>query len=63
MGQWEIARSLYLDVLDAETDNASAELNLGAFYFRVAEYASAIQLFQRASSNEAVAAAALGSGA
>lgn len=58
LGQWEFARSLYLDVLDAEPENASAELNLGAFYFRVADYASAIQLFQRASSSEAVAAAA-----
>ena len=33
-------------------------LNLGAFYFHVADYASAIQLFQRASANEAVSAAA-----
>jgi tetratricopeptide (TPR) repeat protein len=58
LGQWEFARSLYLDIIDAEPDNAAAELNLGAFYFRVADYASAIQLFQRASSSEAVAAAA-----
>jgi len=58
VGQWEFARSLYLDILDAEPDNSAAELNLGAFYFRVADYASAIQLFQRASSSEEVAAAA-----
>jgi tetratricopeptide (TPR) repeat protein len=58
LGQWEFARSLYLDVVDEEPDNAAAELNLGAFYFRVGDHASAIQHFQRASANEEVAAAA-----
>ncbi len=58
VGQREFARALYLDVVDAEPANAEAVLNLGAFYFDVGDYASAIQLFQRASAGETVAAAA-----
>ncbi|MDX1643350.1 MAG: hypothetical protein R3244_03220 [Thermoanaerobaculia bacterium] len=55
LGQWEFARALYLDVVDEEPDNAAAMVNLGAFYYRVADFASAIQLFQRASSSEDLA--------
>lgn len=58
LGQWEFARSLYLDVIDAEPDNAEATVDLGAFYFRVGDYAGAIQHFQRASAKDSVAAAA-----
>jgi len=58
LGQWEFARSSYLEVIDAEPNNAAAMNDLGAFYFRVSDHASAIQLFQRASANEDVAAAA-----
>ncbi len=58
LGQWEFARSSYLEVVDAEPGNAAAMNDLGAFYFRVADHASAIQLFQRASASEEVAAAA-----
>lgn len=55
LGQWEFARALYLDVVDGEPTNAAAMINLGAFYYRVADFASAIQLFQRASSSERLA--------
>ena len=58
MGQRDFARSLYLDVIDAEPDNACAMVNLGAFYFHVADYTSAIQHFQRASGDDSVAALA-----
>jgi tetratricopeptide (TPR) repeat protein len=58
IGQWEFARALYLDVIDAEPANAKAMVNLGAFYFRVGDYGSAIQLFQRASVGDEAAAAA-----
>jgi tetratricopeptide (TPR) repeat protein len=58
LGQWEFARSSYLEVIDAEPGNAAAMNDLGAFYFRVGDHASAIQLFQRASGDDTVAAAA-----
>ena len=58
LGQLEFARSVYLEVVDAEPENGAAMLNLGTFYFRVADYATAVQLFQRASADEQVAAAA-----
>jgi tetratricopeptide (TPR) repeat protein len=57
-GQREFARALYLDVIDAEPDNAEAMINLGAFYYHVGDYASAIQHFQRASGKDALAAVA-----
>jgi len=50
LGQWESARTLYRQVLEAEPDNVAALLDLGAFYLRRSDFASANQYFQRAAS-------------
>lgn len=48
LGQWELARSLYRQVLEAEPDNAPALINLGAYSFLKGDFGAAIQTFQKA---------------
>ena len=47
LNQWEVARSLYRQVLEKEPENTSALMNLGAYYFLKGDFASAIQHFQK----------------
>jgi tetratricopeptide (TPR) repeat protein len=48
LGQLELARSLYRQVLEAEPDNAPALINLGAYSFLKGDFGAAIQTFKKA---------------
>ncbi len=48
LGQWDEARMIYRTVLDAEPQNVSVLLNLGAYHFRKADFAVANEYFLRA---------------
>lgn len=48
LGQWEEARQRYARVLDAEPENASALVNLGAYHFQRGDYGAAGDAFRRA---------------
>ena len=50
LGQWELARSLYRQVLEAEPDNTSAQLDLGAYALLKGDFTGAIQSFQKVAS-------------
>lgn len=58
LGQWEMARSLYRQVLEAEPENTSALLNLGAYFYLKGDFSSAIQSFQKAATADPRSAAA-----
>lgn len=47
LNQWEVARSLYRQVLEKEPENASALMNLGAYFFLKGDFGNAIQNFQK----------------
>ena len=48
LGQWELARGFYSDVLAVQPQNASALLDLGVYAFNRGDTGSAIQYFQQA---------------
>jgi len=48
LGQWDLARALYGEVLAAEPQNAAALLNLGVYAFNRGDTSGAIQYFQQA---------------
>ncbi|HEV8579770.1 MAG TPA: hypothetical protein VGX68_11910 [Thermoanaerobaculia bacterium] len=56
--QWELARSLYRQVLEAEPENTSALLDLGAYSFNKLDFGVAIQSFQKAAAIDPASAAA-----
>jgi len=58
LGQWDVARSLYRRILYDEPDNLPVLLNLGAYYFRKGDYATANAYFERATRNAEPSAAA-----
>jgi tetratricopeptide (TPR) repeat protein len=58
LGQWDLARGLYLEVLAAEPQNGAALLNLGVYSFNKGDTASAIQYFQQAAAADPRNAAA-----
>jgi tetratricopeptide (TPR) repeat protein len=58
LNQWDLARSLYRQVLEKEPNNTSALLNLGAYYFYKREFGNAIQHFQKAAAADPGSAAA-----
>ncbi|HSF39930.1 MAG TPA: tetratricopeptide repeat protein [Thermoanaerobaculia bacterium] len=58
LGQWELARSLYRQVLEAEPENAPALLNLGTYFFLKGDFGSAIQSFQKVTAADPQNAAA-----
>jgi len=47
LNQWDVARSLYRQVLEKEPENTSALMNLGAYFFLKGDFGSAIQHFQK----------------
>ena len=58
LNQWELANSLYLQVLEAEPDNRAAEMNIGAYAFLKGDFGTAIQHFQKVSTDDPANAAA-----
>jgi tetratricopeptide (TPR) repeat protein len=48
LGQWELARVLYRQVLEKEPENAPALVNLGAYFFYKKDFGNAIQYFDKA---------------
>ncbi len=58
LDQRELARSLYRQVLEAEPENASALLALGAHSFLKEDFSDAIQSFQKAAAADPASAAA-----
>ncbi len=58
LGQWELARPLYRQVVGSEGDVSTALLNLGADAFRKGDFAAANDYSQRAASSEPPSAAA-----
>lgn len=58
LGQWEVARSLYRELLEAEPGNVTALLNLGAYFYRKGDFALAIDTFSRAAAADPPSAAA-----
>lgn len=58
LGQWDLARSLYRQVLEQEAENTSALLNLGAYAFLKGDFGGAIQSFQKAAAADPGNAAA-----
>ena len=48
LGQWPMARDLYLQVLDAEPENSTAWIDAGVCLFHLQDFARAIELFRRA---------------
>src|SRR4030095_13228567 len=56
--QWELARSLYRQVLEAEAPKTSALLDLGAYSFNKLDFGIAIQSFQKAAAIDPASAAA-----
>jgi len=58
LDQWELARALYRQVLEAEPENTTALLDLGAYFFNKREFSGAIQSFQKAAAADPANAAA-----
>jgi tetratricopeptide (TPR) repeat protein len=58
IGQWEEARILYSQVVETETNNVTALVDLGAYFFRRGDNGTAVQLFQRAAAADPANAAA-----
>jgi tetratricopeptide (TPR) repeat protein len=59
LGQWELARTLYRQVLEKEPNNAAALLNIGVHFFHKGDFSNAIQHFRKAASADPASAAAL----
>ncbi len=48
LGQWDTARRLYLEILEAEPDNVTATIDLGTCFFHAGDFQRAIDHFQAA---------------
>ncbi|HEY2295916.1 MAG TPA: tetratricopeptide repeat protein [Thermoanaerobaculia bacterium] len=48
LNQWDLARALYKQVLEAEPSNAAAMIDLGDYSFLKGDFSSAIQSYQQA---------------
>jgi tetratricopeptide (TPR) repeat protein len=48
LGQWELARPIYLEVVDAEPANATALIDLGNYFFRRGDFGKAVEYYQQA---------------
>lgn len=47
LNQWEMANSLYQQVLEEEPNNVEAQMNIGAYAFLKGDFGTAIQHFQK----------------
>ncbi|HTQ81381.1 MAG TPA: tetratricopeptide repeat protein, partial [Thermoanaerobaculia bacterium] len=52
LNQWDLARSLYRQVLEKEPNNTSALLNLGDYFFFKGDFGSAIPYYQKAAASD-----------
>jgi len=59
LNQWDLAQSLYRQVLEQEPANTYAEMNLGAYAYIKGDFGSAIQHFQKVVAADPKSAAAL----
>jgi tetratricopeptide (TPR) repeat protein len=48
LNQWDLARSLYAQVLDSEPKNTAALVDLGVYSFLKGEFSDAIEMFKKA---------------
>lgn len=48
LGQWEVAQSLYQEVLAKDPGQVSALLDIGAYYFHTGDFGTAVDYFGRA---------------
>lgn len=58
LGQWELARSLYAQVLEREPANAAVLLNLGGYFFRKGDFGRAVDYYRKAAEATPESAAA-----
>jgi tetratricopeptide (TPR) repeat protein len=58
LNQWELARTLYRQVLEKEPDNTAALINLGAYAYLKGDFNGAIQSFSKAAAVDPRSAAA-----
>jgi len=58
LGEWDLARGLYLDVLEEEPRNTTALNNAGACFYHANDHIQAVEYFQQATSTEGPSAAA-----
>jgi tetratricopeptide (TPR) repeat protein len=58
LNQWDLAQSLYRQVLEQEPGNTYAEMNLGAYAYLKGDFGSAIQHFQKVIAADPKSAAA-----
>lgn len=58
LGQWEEALPFYRAALEADPDDRTALVSVGAYYFRKGDYGNAIRFFQRAANLDNATAAA-----
>jgi len=58
LNQWELANSLYQQVLEAEPNNRAAQMNIGAYAFLKGDFGTAIQHFQKVADADPANAAA-----
>lgn len=58
LGQWELASPLYRQVLEAESQNLTALVDLGAYHFYRGDFGNAIRHFQQATAVDPRSAAA-----
>jgi tetratricopeptide (TPR) repeat protein len=56
LNQWDLARSLYRQVLEKEPGNAAALLNLGDYFYFKGDFGNAVQYFQKAAAADATRA-------
>lgn len=58
LNQWDVARSLYRQVLEKEPENTAALMNLGAYFYLKGDFGQAIQHFQKVATVDPTSAAA-----
>lgn len=58
LGEWDLARGLYLDVLEEEPRNTTALNNTGVCFFHDGDHIQAVEYFQQATATDGPSAAA-----
>jgi tetratricopeptide (TPR) repeat protein len=58
LNQWDVARSLYRQVLEKEPENTAALINLGAYFYLKGDFGQAIQHFQKVATVDPTSAVA-----